>query len=272
MNGKENRIIRFIIDTPGKITITQGYNIINSFPVHFHYSFTIGLLESGSRRFSYRNEESDLKKGDVFIIQPFEPHSCRAINGEQHTYKILSFEKFDCFDNPYFDRLVIEAAEIADKLREFHALAEYERGSLKINKLIAEIRNNLLAFAAPAVEYEKGTRLKSVIKKAKDFIEENCLEEMTLRDAAEKAGMSEFHFNRVFHELIGISPYAYLIFCRVKKSQDILIEGGSVTKTAYETGFFDQSHFIRLFRKHVGVTPGAFLKNNRLNKSDKKKI
>jgi AraC-like DNA-binding protein len=81
---------------------------------------------------------------------------------------------------------------------------------------------------------------------------------------AEIACLSEFHFNRLFHKQFGLSPYAYYLVCKLKISQNILMEQKSVTGTAFDIGFFDQSHFTRLFKKHVGVTPGKYLRDNRI--------
>lgn len=263
MIKKQEKIITFSLQLPEAVKFTHGYNISNSFPVHFHATYTIGIVEKGERIFNYRNESTIVQKNDLFLIQPFEPHSCQSPDKKAHSYKIISFESLSEIINPYFRKLLIKNEELTEKIKMFHTLAEFNNTSSEITSLWDAIKLQLTEIAEPENSTIETKTNKAGIKKAKEFIKINCVEQISLNQAAEVANMSEFHFNRLFHQMIGMSPYAYLLFCRVKKSQELLIQGGSVTGTAYETGFFDQSHFIRLFRKHTGVTPGSFLRDNR---------
>ena len=262
---KEEKIISFNLALPEETRITHGYNILNDFPVHFHSSFTLGKIENGERLFNYRDEKIILRKGDVFLIQPFEPHSCTSQNKQSHSYKISSFNFNKNIFNPYFPSLLIRDSLLGDRVDEFHTVAEYDMSSDRLSGLFDNIKNNLLKYAEEKITGEENKKFKKGITAAKEYLEENCTEPLKLKDAADIAGLSEFHFNRVFHEMIGMSPYAYFIFCRVKKSQQVLFEGGNITQTAYETGFFDQSHFIKHFKKHTGVTPGKFILKRKSN-------
>jgi AraC-type DNA-binding domain-containing proteins len=263
MKNEQEKLYTYGINIPDAVTITQGYNIINSFPVHFHASYSIGIIEKGERRFSYRGENVSLVKDDIFIIQPFEPHSCESVNNTGHSYKILSFE-FNEICMPFFCNMKYEQPELLLFLRKFHSLAECDKKNRQLPVLFTKIKDTILNLSEGFYEQQKeNRRIISKVKKAKTYIEENCFDQILLKDVAENIGMSEFYFNRTFHKFLGMSPYAYLLFCRVKKSKDNLLEENSVTHAAYESGFFDQSHYIRLFKKHIGVPPGRFLKINK---------
>lgn len=53
MKNEQEKIIHFRIVNMQGISVTHGYNISNAFPVHFHSTFTLGIVEQGEREFSY---------------------------------------------------------------------------------------------------------------------------------------------------------------------------------------------------------------------------
>ncbi len=257
MKNKQDKLIHFDVDRERGISVTHGYNILNAFPVHFHTTFNLGIIEQGAREFIYRGAKTVVKQDDVFIIQPFEPHCCQPVQGSGHSYKIISLNLDNTF---YFPHLIIRKPVLLNHLREFHTLAEHEKSSHRLNNLYGEIIHLLKMFSLSGSK--KTLEIPSRILLAKAFITHNCHLEVSLKSMAEIACLSEFHFNRLFHKQFGLSPYAYYLVCKLKKSQKVLMEQKSVISTALDIGFFDQSHFTRLFKKHVGVTPGKYLTQN----------
>jgi AraC-like DNA-binding protein len=260
MKNKQERIIHFELSNMKGISVTHGYNISNAFPVHFHTTYNLGIIELGEREFTYRGIKSVLKQNDIFIIQPFEPHSCKSFDHLSHSYKIISFTMdMSC----YFPQLIINEPDLLSNIREFHNLAEYEKSSLQLVSLYEEIIMQLKACSLGHSSDILDEKISSGIYLAKQFIEKNCQFDTSLKEISDIACLSEFHFNRYFHKCYGLSPYAYYLICKIKKSQKVLVKQKSVVKTAYEIGFFDQSHYTRLFKKNIGVTPGKYLRDNK---------
>lgn len=261
MKNEEEKIIHFRLNEQGH-SVTHGYNITNDFPVHFHSTYNLGIIELGEREFTYRGAKTILKQGDIFIIQAFEPHSCKSIGNSSHSYKIISLK----LDNSYyFPQLVINAPDLFNKIKEFHTLAEYEKSSSRLVYLYDEIIEQIKACSVEN-NISLDNEISSKNHLAKQFIENNCYKDISLKEMSNIACLSEFHFNRYFHKCFGLSPYAYYLVCKMKKSQKALIKHDSVTETTYDIGFFDQSHFIKLFKKHIGVTPGKYLSDNKKHK------
>jgi AraC-like DNA-binding protein len=246
----------------GKIPVTQGLNIANDFPAHFHSTYTLGLIENGERCFLYRGIRFLLRPGDLYIVQRFESHACRAINFSAHSYKVISL---DLDPTWYFPALIIDDTALKTMVKEFHLIAESGKPTKRISLLHDKIVSALAEYSLTEQAINSGENASkySRIKIAKTFIDSNCLIKIDLQEMADRACLSEFHFNRVFSEYFGISPYAYYLLRKIKESQSVLLRKNSATETAYECGFFDQSHFTKEFKKHVGVTPGAFLHDNR---------
>jgi AraC-like DNA-binding protein len=259
MKNEQEKIIHFDLSKP-EVSLTYGYNISNSFPVHFHSTYNLGIVELGAREFTYRGKTTALKQNDIFIVQPFEPHNCRTVDGSGHSYKVMSFSLDVSY---YFPELIITAPYLINKIKEFHALAEYEKSSGRLLAIYDDIIMQLKTYALGDNIANSDEDVSSNIQLAKQFIEKNCQHEISLKEMADISCLSEFHFDRYFHKCYGLSPYAYYLVCKMKKSQNVLVKQNSVTEAAYDIGLFDQSHFTKLFKKHIGVTPGRYLKDNK---------
>ena len=262
MKSEEARILNFEIKTIQGVSVTYGYNISNAFPVHFHSTFNLGVIEFGEREFFYRGIKTVIKPNDIFIIQPFEPHRCKSVDNSIHSYKMVSF---NLDTSCYFPSLVIDQPGLLRNLRELFALVESKKLSSRLmclyEEIISQVKRCSIGSNSSILNKEISTR----IQLAKLFIEKNCQRDISLKEISGIACLSEFHFNRFFHTCYGLSPYAYYLVCKMKKSQKSLISHRSLIDTTYDVGFFDQSHFIKRFKKYVGVTPGKYLKDNQID-------
>jgi AraC-like DNA-binding protein len=93
------------------------------------------------------------------------------------------------------------------------------------------------------------------VERAKALMEARHSEALSLSAVAKDAGMSVFHFARIFAELEGQPPHRFLTAVRLSRAYTRLHEGASVTDTCYAVGFGSLSHFITAFRRRYGCTP-----------------
>jgi AraC family transcriptional regulator len=91
------------------------------------------------------------------------------------------------------------------------------------------------------------------------WIEAHAAEELDLARMAGEAGLSPFHFLRLFARVLGVTPHQYLVRCRLRQAAHLLSQGDeSIAAIALEVGFGDISNFTRTFRRAAGVSPRAF--------------
>jgi AraC-like DNA-binding protein len=80
---------------------------------------------------------------------------------------------------------------------------------------------------------------------------------------AREAGLSSYHFIRLFRTLVGLPPHRYLIRIRLEEGARLLADGAPVTGAAFRTGFENLSHFTRSFQRWFGVKPSAWARLTR---------
>ena len=82
-----------------------------------------------------------------------------------------------------------------------------------------------------------------------------------LSTLAEQAGMSRFHFHRIFKAATGITPKAYANALRASRARQSLEESATVTDAMYDAGFNSSGRFYEAAPAILGMTPTAFRKN-----------
>lgn len=79
-----------------------------------------------------------------------------------------------------------------------------------------------------------------------------------LAELARQAGMSAFHFQRVFKSVVGVSPRDYALAHRTRRVRGELARAGSVTQAIADAGFNSGGRFYATSNAVLGMTPRAF--------------
>lgn len=88
---------------------------------------------------------------------------------------------------------------------------------------------------------------------------EHLAEPFNLATLADIAGISEFHFNRLFKKATGLPPSQYHIRLRMEAARRLLRETAtSVVDIANQVGYSNPSHFAQQFRRETGLTPSDY--------------
>lgn len=102
------------------------------------------------------------------------------------------------------------------------------------------------------------------LRRAVDYIEENCTRAIRLEELAALTGLSQSHFSHAFKASTGLPPHQWQTQARLERAKELLLKSEMpLTTVAVETGFADQAHFTRVFRKNVGAAPASW-KRSRL--------
>ena len=88
------------------------------------------------------------------------------------------------------------------------------------------------------------------------YIAANLRQPLTLEGLSRIAGYHPQYFVRYFKKRMGVTPYRYVLDCRMKEAQRLLQEGCSVTEAAAGAGYADLKTFEQAFRNRFGTAPG----------------
>lgn len=80
----------------------------------------------------------------------------------------------------------------------------------------------------------------------------------SLADLAKAADMSPFHFQRIFKQIIGVTPKAYGVAHRARRIRDKLPKSSTVTEAMYEAGFNSSGRFYAASERLLGMKPQSF--------------
>lgn len=109
-----------------------------------------------------------------------------------------------------------------------------------------------------ALDFSRGFTA-SHYKRVLDFVAERFGGPITIEELARVAGLSPAHFSRLFKEVIGDSPYQFVMDYRVEQAKRMLGEQSRpLSDIALACGFADQAHFTRIFKRLTGSTPRAY--------------
>ena len=97
------------------------------------------------------------------------------------------------------------------------------------------------------------------LRRARDHADRHYTEPLDLEALAAVAGMSKYHFQRLFTATYGLSPAAHLSRRRIERAQDLLRATNlTVTEVCHAGGFSSLGSFSSRFRELVGESPREF--------------
>jgi AraC family transcriptional regulator len=91
------------------------------------------------------------------------------------------------------------------------------------------------------------------------WIEAHSAQPVELQALAARAGLSPFHYLRLFAAVLGVTPHQFVVRSRLRHAARLLAdEERSITDVALDVGFADLSNFVRSFGRAAGVSPRGF--------------
>ncbi len=97
------------------------------------------------------------------------------------------------------------------------------------------------------------------LERAIRFVDAHLSEEILLDRVAQEAGMSKYHFCRVFKRHLGVTFRKFVASRRIGRAVELLRDGGrSVSEVYLDVGFKNISHFGRVFRQLIGRPPSSY--------------
>lgn len=118
----------------------------------------------------------------------------------------------------------------------------------------AELIRDNSACRADTIESHRRA-VERVITAARERLDEP----ISLHDMSRVAYLSEFHFNRVFHQITGLPPAKFISAMRLDEAKRLLLNTTmSITDICFDVGYNSLGTFTRRFTQRVGLGPREF--------------
>jgi AraC-like DNA-binding protein len=239
-----------------------------AFPAHL-----ISYVRKGSFGCNCRGRFHELVTGSILVGYPGDEYVCTHdhVVGDECLSFFLAPELVDALGDLGAWRI-----GAMPPLPELMVLAELAQtaadGSSDVG--LDEVGHLLAARFVEAVSGRKAKKLTASLRDRRRAVESalwidaNSHKAITLDDAAEQAGISAFHFLRLFSDVLGVTPHQYLVRSRLRHAARRLADDDSaITDIAYDVGFGDLSNFVRTFHRAAGASPMRF---RQASKGDRK--
>jgi AraC family transcriptional regulator len=230
-----------------------------------HGGFSISYVRRGSFGYRQPHRNFELVAGSVLIGRAGDEYTCthdHHAGGDECLSFGLTPELADVVGNkelwsagavrPLSEVMVFgELAQAAANDRSDMSLEE--AGLLFIARVAASATGRHPKPARVRVQ----DRRRAV--EAALWLDAHAHELVTLDRVARNAGLSAFHFLRLFARVLGVTPHQYLLRARLRLAARLLAaDTRPITDVAYDCGFADLSNFVRTFRRAAGISPGQF--------------
>jgi AraC family transcriptional regulator len=238
--------------------------------VELHTTHSLSYVHHGSFGYRTRGESHELVAGSVLVGSPGEEYLCT--HDHAHGDECLSFQLA-----PEVVEAVGEAtqrgrnsawrATAMPPLPELMVLGELARAAargrseLGVDEVALQFAHRFVQvlIGRATAPLQPGPRDRRRVVEAALWIDAHAHDPLGLDSIAAAAGLSPFHFLRLFARVLGVTPHQYLVRCRLRRAARLLAEDGSpITDIALDAGFNDLSNFVRTFRRAAGVSPRGF--------------
>ncbi len=261
-------------------------------------AFSVKSMSGGTARYTVGRSEMLLDDGAYTLLNDAQPYSVEVAPGvesfclffdaatvrgrwQAQTVKIAGLlERPEATETPlFFERRYESDNLVTPWLNHLRAGNRTNRWSiLEWDDLVLETLDRL--FAAHHLELAAVDRLSAArpatrqelyrrLHRARDWLEANLANQVSLERVAGVAELSPFHLQRSFKAFFRESPARFVTRRRLERARFLLAHSDrSVLDICLDVGFESLGSFAGLFRRVTGLTPAAY----RALQSDSRKI
>jgi AraC-like DNA-binding protein len=238
----------------------------HAFAPHVHDGYSLGAIEAGVERFRYQGSDHVAPAGTLVMLNPDELHTGQAEIEAGWTYQMLYIEPDTLFRLTGSEAFFPEAAAHAPALTEvFRRLFDRMWTApddiafvSDFTQLVDAIVQRYGRNAQTSVGSVQDQRRRPAMLRVLERIEAELDGDLRIEQLANEAGLSLFHFVRVFTSAFHATPHQYVQARRAARAKSLLARRVPPSEAAVAAGLTDQSHLNRWFKRTYGVTPAQY--------------
>jgi AraC family transcriptional regulator len=246
----------------------------------YQSTFGISFIRQGAFEYRLGRHVSVVHSGLLLLENPHTERCISHYYGLRDRCTCIEFNRaaFGNSEPPILQSFPALVVNITPRLEVLHSLIlaagqrVFPNLQLRLDALVVEVLKEVLSLFGPAKAKPPTAMVNrkwrefylEKIDRAKNLMRSRFREELSLLEISRAAGISLFHFSRLFKTFTGFSPHQYLAHLRLQHAQ-ILLRNTSlgVTEVCFESGFQSLEYFISAFARHFGASPGKFRRSLR---------
>ncbi len=235
------------------------------------------ILSGAGKIYEYSGEESSLADSEIFQefnnsflfattnlnveqMQKALDYLKRGLSERKDTtgHEVLQMTKEVC--NLYLmclrsNNIFVEKADTF--MQTFN---EYADDCNSFPELFSHLSKTILDSVMQIIDDQK-QEITKPIRMAKQMMENEYMNPITVEDVSAKVGFSASHFSTMFKKETGVTFLEYLSGVRMRKAKEMLKESNkNIATICEEVGYSDVKYFTKSFRKHTGLKPNEYRK------------
>jgi AraC-like DNA-binding protein len=236
---------------------------------HFEITYT----RTGAFHYQFRSKAQGIDNSLLWLTNAGLEYRIRHDHTVRDTCTIFRFppdllrigcELFSTKPGPTDFQFPVSVVPVTARMDYLHHRLFHERDSLAVDSLALRFLEEVFAsfFGSAKIKTNPSDYLERM-ERAKTYILENFDKNISLKEIARNAFMSEFHFSRVFRQITHRSPHQYLLDVRFQHAILLLRNTSqTVTDVCYASGFQNFPHFVAAFTRRYGISPLQFKKQD----------
>lgn len=241
--------------------------------IYDHY--ILHFVLSGKGTYYAPSKTYSVRKGDLFLIKPFESIHYRADFKEPWTYYWVGFNGHDVWKYlkqcGFEEQSLVLSCGFENRLEDFFKNMAYPRMISAGQEY--ELLGNLYQLFAVLVDTHINQPLSKqewYLTQAVSYIQQNYSDSsLKVSDIAGYVGIDRTYLYRLFQDAFQLSVQDFILDFRLQKAKSMLkFSDHPAYLIASSCGFENQSYFSSIFKKKFLRTPLEYRKNSRLPSPD----
>lgn len=245
------------------------------FEPHSHSAFTITTILTGELNATVGASDLTALSGQTLLTGVGETHSARSRTVEFLSVSICPALVYEALSKAglasngpavvFTDKVVLDESLFALALSIRAEASQSRPGRTQMlealvgQMLVHLLRSQFAVRKSPSIEMSRAGPVDRRLRRAIEFMHDNYSRELGLEEIAAAAYLSEYHFARLFKQVTGMTPGAFLASIRLERARTLLAQTRKpISEIAAMVGYQSQSHFTKVFRSVTGLTPRAF--------------
>ena len=243
----------------GRFVYLPGYQLVReSFD-----SFLLMYIQKGSLVLNLNGRKRTVSKGRLLLLDCYSRHAYSTETGWEclwcHFDGITARHWYQNIVSRFGNVLSLpDPQPIISKLGSIYDV--FSSGSIVreplLSKYLTDILTAILLYTPSDATAESYI---SLAEKVTAYISEHFAEKITVSRLASLAGLSDYHFIRIFKRQTGFTPHEYILNTRMNTARYLLKNSTlSVKDICFSTGFSCESVFCSAFKRTEGITPAQY--------------